>query len=147
MKNLWNLAKKMGKKTKYLFESWNKFFKNFESFKSFKKNKNLRVLDYLWEPFFNLITVMLWSHMTSYVMDLTWSGQFQIITDPASRGWLSHQSLDYLIFQINLPTFGSTFRINLLNQPFESIYAINLFIKLAAPLACGILLPLTNVRT
>ncbi len=34
--------------------------------------------------------VMSWSHMTSHVMDLTWLGQFQIITDPASQGWLSH---------------------------------------------------------
>ncbi len=25
---------------------------------------------------------MSWSHVTSYVMDLTWLGEFQIITDP-----------------------------------------------------------------
>ncbi len=73
-------------------------------------------------------------------------GTFQIITDPASQGWLSHQSLDYLTFRIIFPTFGSTFQINLLNQPFELTYAISLFIKLAAPLAYGTSLPLTNVR-
>ncbi len=55
--------------------------------------------------------------MTSHVIDLTKSGQFQIITDPASQGWLSHQLPDYLTFRINLPTFGSTFWINLSNQP------------------------------
>ncbi len=91
--------------------------------------------------------VMLWSHVTSHVMNLTWSGQFQIITNPASRGWLSHQLPDYLIFRINLPTFGSNFWINLSNQPFESTYAINLLIELAAPLACDTSLFLTNVRT
>ncbi len=34
--------------------------------------------------------VMSQSHMTSHMMDLTWSGQFQITTHSASRGWLSH---------------------------------------------------------
>ncbi len=72
-----------------------------------------------------LITVMSWSHVTSHVMDLTRSGQFQIITDPVPRGWLSHQSPDYLIFRINLPTFGSTFWINLLNQPTQSAFSLN----------------------
>ncbi len=74
--------------------------------------------------FYN-INVMLWSHVTSHMMDLTKSGQFQIITDPAPRSWLSHQSLDYLTFQINLPTFGSTFWINLLNQPTQSAFSLN----------------------
>ncbi len=54
-------------------------------------------------------------------MDLTRSGQFQIITDPAPRGSLSHQSPDYPTFRII-----SDFRINLLNQPFESTFWINL---------------------
>ncbi len=58
-------------------------------------------------------------------MDLTRSGQFQIITDPASRGWLSHQSPDYLTFEINLLTFGSTFSINFLNQPTQSAFSWN----------------------
>ncbi len=64
--------------------------------------------------------------MTSHVIDLIWSEQFQIITDPASQGCLNHQSLDYLIFQINLSTFGSTFQINLSNQPFKSTFWLNL---------------------
>ncbi len=91
--------------------------------------------------------VMLWSHVTSHVIDPTWSGPFQIIPDPASRVWLSHLSPDYLIFQIKLPTFGSNFQINILNQPFESTYAISLLIKSASPLASGTWLPLTNIRT
>ncbi len=61
--------------------------------------------------------VMSWSH----VMDLTGSEQFQIITDPAPRGWLSYQSPDYLTFRII-----SDFWINILNQPFESTFWINL---------------------
>ncbi len=80
--------------------------------------------------------------MTSHVMDLTRSGQFQIITDLAPRGWLSHQSPDYLTFQIILPTFGSTFWINLLNQLTQS----SLLIKSAAPLAYDTSLPQTYVR-
>ncbi len=91
-------------------------------------------------------------------MDLTWSGQFQIITDPAYPEVdlvISH--LDYLI---NLPSLGSIFRINLSNQPFKSTfqinlsnqlfkstYAISLLIKSATPLACGTSLLLTNIRT
>ncbi len=61
-------------------------------------------------------SVISWSH----VMDLTRSGQFQISTDPASRGWLSHQLPDYLTFRII-----SDFWINLLNQLFESTFWIN----------------------
>ncbi len=86
--------------------------------------------------------------MTSHVMDLTWSGQFQIITDPTYPEFdlvISH--LTYLIFQINLLPFGSTFQINLSNQPFESTYAINLFIELAMPLAYDTSFFLTNIRT
>ncbi len=49
------------------------------------------------------------------MMDPTWSGQFQIITDPA------YPEVDLVISQlpylINLSSFGSTFQINLLNQP------------------------------
>ncbi len=66
-----------------------------------------------------IIYVMSWSHVTSHVMDLTRSGQFQIITDPAPWGWLSHQSPD-------LPNQPSDFRINLSDQPFESTFRINL---------------------
>ncbi len=62
---------------------------------------------------------MSWSHVTSHMMDLTRSEQFQIITDPAPRAWLSHPSPDLL----NQP---SDFRINLSNQPFESTFWINL---------------------
>ncbi len=54
---------------------------------------------------------MLWSHVTSHVMDLTWLVQFRIITDLVSQDWLSHQSP-------NLP--------NLSNQPFKSTFWINL---------------------
>ncbi len=90
---------------------------------------------------------MSWSHVTSNVMDLILLGQFQISTDPTSRGWLSHQSPDYLTFRINLPTCRSTFWINFLNQPFESTYTVSLLIEPTAPLACSTLLPLANVRT
>ncbi len=76
-----------------------------------------------WYPTYDIVISR--SHVTSHVMDLTRSGRFQIITDPASRGWLSHQSPDYLTFQINLPTFGSIFWINLLNQPTQSAFALN----------------------
>ncbi len=69
--------------------------------------------------------VMSWSHMISHVIDLIWSTQFQIITDLVSKDWLSHQLLDYLIFQINRLTFGSTFWINLLNQPMQSTFSLN----------------------
>ncbi len=64
-----------------------------------------------------------------------------------SWGWFSHQSPNYLTFAINLLTFRSTFHINHLNQHFESTYIISLLIKSAAPLVCGMLLSLTNVRT
>ncbi len=83
---------------------------------------------------------MSWSHVTSHVMDLTRSGQFQIITDPAPQGWLRHQSPDLpnqpSDFWINLSDqpFESTFRTNFSNQSFESIYAISLLIELATPL-------------
>ncbi len=94
-----------------------------------------------------LEVVILWSYVTSYVIDLTRSGQFQIITDSAPRGWLSHQSLNLpnqpSDFRINLSDqpFESTFQINLSNQPFESTYAISLLIESAAPLTCGTSLP------
>ncbi len=52
--------------------------------------------------------------MTSYMMDLTWLGQFQIITDPV------YPKIDlvisHLTYLINLPTFKSIFWINLCNQ-------------------------------
>ncbi len=57
-----------------------------------------------------------------------------------SQDWLTHQSSD-------LPNQSFDFRINFSNQLFESTYAISLLIKSAAPLACGMLLSLTNVRT
>ncbi len=93
------------------------------------------------------VIVMSWSYVTSHVMDLIWSGQFQIITDLVSQGWLSHQSPYYLIFQMNLSNVRSTFWINFLNQSFELTYAISLLIELATPLACDTLLPLINVHT
>ncbi len=65
------------------------------------------------------VIVMSWSHVTSHMIDLTRSEQFQIITDPAPRGWLSHQSPD-------LPNQPSDFWINLLDQLFESTFQINL---------------------
>ena len=71
--------------------------------------------------------------MTSHVMDLTWSRQFYIITYPKVDFSLIIRHLTYLTF---LP--------NLLNQPFESTYAIYLS---AAPYACDTLLLLTNVHT
>ncbi len=55
------------------------------------------------------------SYVTSYVMDLTWSAQFQIITDsvyPKVDLVISH-----LTYLINLPNFGSIFWIKILNQP------------------------------
>ncbi len=67
--------------------------------------------------------VMSWSHMTSHVMDLTWSGQFYIEID------LVIHHLTYL-----------TFRVNLSNQPFKSTYKIKHVIQSVAPLACDILL-------
>ncbi len=87
------------------------------------------------------VIVISWSHMTNHVIDLTWSGQFHIITHPASRGWLCHQWFDLP----NLPNQTSDFRINLSNQHFKSTYIINLLIELAAPLAYSTLLFLTNV--
>ncbi len=56
------------------------------------------------------------------------------------QNWLSHQSPD-------LPNQPSNFRINFSNQLFKSTYVINLLIDLAAPLAYGTLLLLTNIRT
>ncbi len=47
------------------------------------------------------------SHVASHVMDLTWSGQFQIITDP------TYPEVDlvisHLTYLINLSTFRSIF--------------------------------------
>ncbi len=63
--------------------------------------------------------VISWSHVTSHVIVLTRSGQFQIIA-PEVDLVISH-----LTYLINLPTFGSIFRINLSNQPFESTFRIN----------------------
>ncbi len=79
----------------------------------------------LWWTCKMYIIIISWSHVTGHMMDQTWSGQFQIITDPASQGWLSHQSPDYLTFRINLPTFGLNFQINLLNQPTQSAFSLN----------------------
>ena len=77
--------------------------------------------------------------MTNYLTDLTWSGQFYIITYPEIDLSLIICHLTYLT--------KSSFRFNFLNEPFESTYVINLFIKLAAPLACGTLfLQQTYVR-
>ncbi len=88
---------------------------------------------------------MSWSYVTCHVIDLTWLGQFQSITDPV---YLEIDLvISHLTYLINLSTFGLTFWINFLNQPFKSTYAINLLIKLVVPLGCGTLLPLTNVCT
>ncbi len=84
-----------------------------------------------------LVSVMSWIHVTSHVMDLTWLGQFHTITH------LAYPEVDLVISHLTYLTF----QINLSNQPFESIYAINLLIKSAAPLACGTSLPLTNICT
>ncbi len=67
------------------------------------------------------------------MIDLTWLGSFHIITHPELDSVICH--LTYLTFQINIS-----------NQPFESTYAINFFIKLAAPLACGTLPPQTYIH-
>ncbi len=76
---------------------------------------------YCWSIPQIMVDVMPWGHVTSHVMDLTWLGQFHIITHPASQGWLSHQSSDLP----NLPNQPSDFQINLSNQPFESTFCIN----------------------
>ncbi len=73
--------------------------------------------------------------MTSHMMDLTWSEQFQIITD------LAYPEIDLVISHLTYLTF------RLLNQPFKSTYAINLLIESAAPLVCDTSFPLTNIRT
>ncbi len=67
-------------------------------------------------------TVMLWSYMTSHMIDLTWLGQFQFITDPTYPEL--DLSISHLAYLINLLTFGSTFRINLLNQPTWSAFSL-----------------------
>ncbi len=82
---------------------------------------------------------MLWSHVNSHVMDLTRSGQFQIITDPTCPK--VDLVISHLTYLINLPTFRSTFWINFSNQPFKLTYAISLFITSAASLVCGTSLP------
>ena len=65
------------------------------------------------------------------------------ITHP-EVGVLDIRQLTHPTFSVD--TFESTFRINLhinlLNQPTQSTFSINLLIKLAMPLACGTLLPL-----
>ncbi len=82
--------------------------------------------------------------MISHMIDLTILGQFQIIID------LAYPKVDlvisHLTYLINLLTFGSTFQINLLNQPFESTYTISILIKSATPLAYDTLLSLTNIH-
>ena len=50
--------------------------------------------------------------MTSHVMDLTWSGQFYIITHSEINLVISH--LTYLTFQINF-----------LNLPTQSAFLLN----------------------
>ncbi len=81
--------------------------------------------------------------MTSYMMDLTWLGQFYIITHSEVNLLLIICHLTYLTFLIkscNQP-FESTFWINLRNQLFQSIY-----IELAALQASNILRPQIYVR-
>ncbi len=55
-------------------------------------------------------------------MDLTRSGQFQIITDPAYPK--VDLVISHLTYLLNLPTFGSTFWINLLNQLTRSAFSL-----------------------
>ncbi len=71
--------------------------------------------------------VISWSHVTIDIMDLTWLGLFHILTDPASRSWLSHQSSDVTNLPIKLldQPFGSTFWINFLNQSTQSTFSLN----------------------
>ncbi len=91
----------------------------------------------------NFNYIISWSHVTSHMIDPTWSGQFQTIINPA---YLEVDLvISHLTYLINLSTFRSTFRINFLNQLLESTYAISLLIKSAAPLAYSMLL-LPNVR-
>ncbi len=97
----------------------------FNKNKCFQSKRVILVNYYIYLVYKRELCVMSWSHMTSHVIDLTRSGQFQIITDPASCGWLCHQSPDYLTFRINLLTFGSTFWISLLNQPTRSAFSLN----------------------
>ncbi len=72
--------------------------------------------------------VMSWNHVTNYVMNQTWLGQFHIIT---------HLKVDLVICHLTY----------FYNQPFESIYAMNLFIDLVLPLICGTSLSQTNIHT
>ena len=62
--------------------------------------------------------VISWGHISSYVMDLTRSRQFHIITYLEVDLSLIIHHLTYLI--------ESTFQFNLLDQPFKSIFWINL---------------------
>ena len=78
--------------------------------------------------------VMSWSHMTSYIMDLTRSRQFHIITYLKVDLLLIIRHLIYLI--------KSTFQINFL----KLTYVINLLIELVMPLVFDTLLFLINVR-
>ena len=63
--------------------------------------------------------IILWSHVTSHVIDLIWSGQFYIITYPKVDLSLIIRHLTYLT--------KSTFWFNLLNQSFKSRFWINLY--------------------
>ena len=67
--------------------------------------------------------------MTSHVMDLTKSRPFHIIT---------HYKIDLTLI-IRYLTY-LTFSVNLLNQHFESTYAIKLLIELTVLRACVTLL-------
>ena len=58
---------------------------------------------------------------------------------------LSQTGFSYLSPDLLDLRFQKTFQINLLNQHSKSTYKINIFIVLVAPLACGMLLFLTNI--
>ena len=68
--------------------------------------------------------------MTSHVIDLTKLRQFHIIT---------YSKVDLLSIICHLTYL--TFLVNFSNQLLELTYKINLFIKVALPRACGMLLP------
>ena len=74
--------------------------------------------------------VISWGRMTSHVMDLTCSGQFNIIIYLKIDLSLIIRNLIYL-----------TLLVNFSDQPFKSTYAINFLIKSAVLLPCGMTFP------
>lgn len=87
-----------------------------------------------WKYLITVKNIILLSHMTIHVMELTWLGELHIITHLEVDLSLIIHHLTYLTFLVYLP-----------NQPFKSTYAIN-FLELVTLLACGTLLPQTYIR-